>query len=71
MFTNTKEIKKRLIDLDITQSECAKRMQMSLTTFNFKLNGKAEWSVSEIDRFRKILKISKLKMIEYFFCTQG
>lgn len=70
-MTNTKEIKKRLIDLEITQSECAKRMKMSLTTFNFKLNGKAEWSVSEIERFRKILKISKTKMYQWFFYNVG
>ena len=70
-MTNTKEIKKRLIDLEITQSECAKRMKMSLTTFNFKLNGKAEWSVSEIERFRKILKISRSKMFQWFFYNAG
>ena len=67
MFTNTKEIKKRLIDLDITQTECAKRLQISLTAFNFKLNGKADWSASEIYQMKKILKISKSKMIDYFF----
>lgn len=70
-MTNTKEIKKRLIDLGITQVECAKRMKMSLTTFNFKLNGKAEWSVSEIERMKKILKISKQKVIDYFFYTKS
>lgn len=69
-MTNTKEIKKRLIDYDITQAECAKKMKMSLSTFNFKLNGKSDWTVSEIETLCGILKISKSAVTKYFFAQK-
>lgn len=70
-MTNTKAIKKKLIDLDITQVECSSKMGMALSTFNFKLNGKSDWTVAEIEKLSKILKIPRGKYTEYFFCTKG
>ncbi|MBE7092747.1 MAG: helix-turn-helix transcriptional regulator [Clostridiales bacterium] len=70
-MTNTTEIKKRLVQNGLTQSKCARIMGISLTSFNSKINGKNDWTVSEIEKLCTVLKIPKGEVIKCFFCTRG
>ena len=50
-----------------TQKEFADKMGMNVATINSKLNGKAVWSLKEIETVCDLLDIPASKIGEYFF----
>lgn len=54
---NTKVIKAYMALNSITQKEMASRLGMTPPTFNRKINGKVNFSSSELELMLKILKI--------------
>lgn len=58
------KLKAKIIENGLNQNKVAKKMGISLQTFNAKLNGRAPWTLDNILKLRDILKIKK---IEDFF----
>ena len=50
-----------------TQKAFAEAMDMNVVTLNFKLNGKSQWSLPEIEKACVLLGISRDAVPEYFF----
>ena len=50
-----------------TQNDFAIAMGMNVTTLNFKLNGKTEWSLGEIEKACSLLGIIASEIGDYFF----
>ena len=50
-----------------TQKAFADAMGMNVTTLNFKLNSKTEWTVADIDKACYFLGIPTSEIVEYFF----
>ena len=50
-----------------TQKAFAEAMGMNVATLNLKLNGKAVWTVPEIEKACVLLDISTNEIAEYFF----
>lgn len=61
---NKLKLKAKIIENGLTQNKVAKKMGITLQTFNAKLNGRAPWTLDNILKLRDILKI---KNIEDFF----
>ncbi len=57
----------KLRELNITQSEFAKRLGISETTLNFSLNNKRPFKQSEISRACEILAIPIANIESFFF----
>ena len=50
-----------------TQKAFAEAMGMNVATLNAKLNSKAQWTLSEIEKACILLDISMTETTEYFF----
>lgn len=50
-----------------SQKSFAEAMGMNVATLNLKLNGKAEWTLSEIEKACSLLNISMEEVKDYFF----
>ena len=50
-----------------TQKAFAEAMEMNVTTLNAKLNSKATWTLTEIERVCGLLDIPTDEIKEYFF----
>lgn len=64
---NTRKIKGRMVELDISQQDAAKGLGISLPTFNQKLNGRKDFKIGEVQEFVNLLKIADEDVAEYFF----
>lgn len=60
-----RKLKGLMTEKSVTQYELAKELEMSVTTLNFKINGKSDFSVTEAKKVSKILN----KPIEEIFYT--
>lgn len=52
---NTQKIKAAMVEEGYTQAEIAKRIGISLTAFNRKINNKSDFTVSEIKNIKDIM----------------
>lgn len=59
------KLKGRMVEKKVTQGEMAKRLNVSVSTLNAKLNKKREFTVDEVIVVCKALEINNPK--EYFF----
>ena len=50
-----------------TQKDFAEAVGMNAATLNFKLNGKAEWTIKEIEKVCSLLEIPNDEIKDYFF----
>ena len=50
-----------------TQKVFSEAVGMNAATLNNKLNGKAEWTIKEIEKMCSLLKIPKDEIKDYFF----
>ena len=62
---NSNKLKGRIVEFGYTQSELAEKLGLSATGFNNKLNGRTEFTASEISELSSILEIGNKD--EYFF----
>ena len=53
-----------------SEFEFAKAMNLSRTTLSAKLNGKTQWSMSEVENSCKLLTIPMSEIEIYFFTTR-
>lgn len=60
-------LREKIKELFGNQKSFANAMEMGLCTLNFKLNGKAEWTLPEIEKACALLHISIEKVKDYFF----
>jgi len=54
---------------NITQENIARQLNMSISTFNQKLNGVADFKLTELRKIAEILDIQEDKYYEYFFAS--
>lgn len=54
---------------NIIQEELAERLNMSISTLNQKLNGNADFKLTELRKIAEILEIPEEKYFEYFFAS--
>lgn len=64
---NKKALKSKRVLRGISQSEIAKMLGISLTSYNKKETGKIEFKRDEIEKLAKILKLSISDVDEIFF----
>lgn len=64
---NQKLLKAKIIAQGLTRAEIAKKMGISLTTLNYKLNGRQEFKLSEMKKICTILNLSKSEREKIFF----
>ena len=50
------KIKALLYEKNITQSECAKKLGIAVSTLNRKLNGECDWKLNECIMLAKLLE---------------
>jgi len=51
-----RKIKALLYEKNITQSECAKKLGIAVSTLNRKLNGECDWKLNECIMLAKLLE---------------
>lgn len=61
------KVKGRIVELGYTQNEVASRLGMAGATLSHKLNGGADFWLSEIVEMANLLDIPPEKYHEYFF----
>lgn len=64
---NQKLLKAKIIAQGFTRAEIAKKMGISLTTLNYKLNGRQEFKLSELKKICTILNLNKSEREKIFF----
>jgi transcriptional regulator with XRE-family HTH domain len=64
---NQKLLKAKIIAQGFTRAEIAKKMGISLTTLNYKLNGRQEFKLSEMKKICTILNLNKSEREKIFF----
>jgi hypothetical protein len=60
-------LREKIKELFGNQKSFAHAMDMNVSTLNFKLNSKAEWTLPEIEKACELLHISVDKVKDYFF----
>lgn len=65
-MTATNKLKAKLSEYNLTQSEIADMLKISMQSFSYKLNNKVEFKASEIKALCSILDITDKDA--YFFC---
>lgn len=64
---NQKLLKAKIIAQGLTRAEMAKKIGISLTTLNYKLNGRQEFKLSEVKKICTILNLNKTEREKIFF----
>lgn len=62
-----RKLRGRIVEVYGTQESFAEAMELSKVTLNIKLNGKSDWSASEIVRACELLDIPLYEAWLYFF----
>lgn len=66
-MTDTNLLKAKIIENGLTQKKMAELLKISLQSFNYKINNKREFTVSEIVKICDLLKIKNKDT--YFFAA--
>jgi len=61
------KLRARAVELGLTSREVAAAIRMNASTYSIKLNGKGEFSQSEIRKICKVLLIESADIPMYFF----
>ena len=61
------KLRGRIKEKGLTEQDFAKQINLSRTSLSLRLNGKAEWTLSEIESTCKLLEISDTEVPLYFF----
>lgn len=66
-MTNTLKLKAAIAESGLNQEQIAKMLNLSVGTFNYKLNNRVEFKASEIKKLMELLKLNiNLVMIIFF-----
>lgn len=66
-MTNTLKLKAAIAESGLNQEQIAEMLGVSLSTFNYKLNGVSEFKASEIKKLAELLKMKDETMVKIFF----
>lgn len=69
-FTHAK-LKGRMKELNIRQSDLAKELGMTNSTFSFRICGHRYWTQSDIAKMIEVLDIPKEQVSDYFFAIDA
>ena len=67
---NYSKLKARTVEMELMGKDVAAALQMSASTYSIKLNGKAEFSQSEIRKICEVLQIEAADIPVYFFAER-
>lgn len=65
-MTNTLKLKAAIAESGMNQEQIAKMLGVSLSTFNYKLNGVSEFKASEIKKLMELLHLNSDKVMLIF-----
>ena len=60
-------LKEKIKEKFNTQSAFAEALGINVATLNLKLNGKTDWSLTEVEKVCTLLNISTTETKDYFF----
>lgn len=63
------KLRGRIKEKGFTEQEFANMLSLSRTSLSLRMNGKTEWSLSDIEKACEILSIPSTEIPEYFFST--
>lgn len=63
---NLDKLKGKLVEKKKTYRDCAKYLDISVATFNLKMNGKSKWYVEEINELSEYLGLTLAEKVEIF-----
>ncbi len=66
---NTNKIKGRMRELEITQADVAKALNIAQPTANQKINNARPFDLNEAEKLAELLKIDSGEFGAYFFAT--
>lgn len=66
---NTNKIKGRMKELEITQADVAKALNIALPTANQKINNVRPLDLDEAEKLANLLAIESGEFGKYFFCS--
>lgn len=67
---NTLKLKAVILERGFTQEQIAQMLGMTIATFNYKVNNKREFKVSEIKRLSEILHLTVDEVNNIFFAEK-
>lgn len=70
-MVNTEKLKRRIKELNKTQSDCATCIGVKTPTFNQKLNNVRPLWLNEAEILQNFLEINKSDFFDYFFCHES
>lgn len=70
MFDYSK-LRGRIKELGFSESEIAKKINISKATISSRFNGNSEFSSKETDCLINLLQINDNEIKDYFFCKKG
>lgn len=68
---NYSKLRGRIKELGFSESEIAKKINISKATISSRLNGNSEFSSKETDCLIDLLQINDNEIKDYFFCKNG
>jgi transcriptional regulator with XRE-family HTH domain len=63
------KVKAKMVEKSMNQEEMAAELNMSIATFNRKVNGLTDFTLTELKKIAEILDIGGEKYQEYFFAS--
>lgn len=66
-MTNTLKLKAVILEKGFTQEQIAEMLEMTVATFNYKVNNKSEFKASEIKILSEILQLTPEEVRAIFF----
>lgn len=66
-MTNTNKLKGKLAERGMTQSQLAEAIDISASSFSFKINNEVEFKVGEIKRIQNVLGLTRDERDAIFF----
>ena len=66
-MVNTQKLKGRMKEMNLTQENCAKALEIQTPTFNQKINNLRPFSLSQAEILAKFLQIPDEQFGVYFF----
>ena len=68
---NSNKLKGRMKELQFTQADIAKELNLSQSSICLKLNNGRAFSLDEAEKLQNLLKISNSEFSDYFFYKEG
>ena len=69
-MVNTKKLKERMAELNLTQKDVAEYLKMAQPTINQKINNTRPMCLDEADRLAELLRLSDSEYAIYFFAKE-